>query len=374
MLALLMACAPPKPPMEPVERPWPEVDEVVLRAFDEGRVVGAAVAIVMDGDLVYARGYGWAGQDRPVEAARTLFRVGSMSKGLTGLGLAIADAEGLLDLDADVAPLVPSWTPPRVLAREGELPIELEEPPVITLRQLMAHLGGLTRMRDLGKRGVPDTQALRAHEGDRDFTWAFDYWADEPLAWAPGERFHYSTYGVNLAGAALESATGEALDDWLRWRLLAPLDVDLAGIRPEYWWQDIPERSDAHSYHKGGIRKHEGVDYSSAALPGAGYLSTAVAWAQLCQAFAEDRVPQAWARAFTTRAKDAGGELVDYGLGVGVRRLEDGRRAIGHVGGMVGGSSKWVYVPEDKACVVLLTNTKLSDAPERVDELVEILL
>ncbi|MCB9792861.1 MAG: serine hydrolase [Alphaproteobacteria bacterium] len=371
---ILGGCAPPLPPMQAVARPWPEVDELVLRSFREQRVMGAAVAVVLHGELVYARGYGVAGPGWPVQAERTLFRAGSLSKGLTGLGLIAAAEQGLVDLDADVAPLVPAWTPPRRLQRDGEAELPLEAPPEISLRQLMGHLSGITRMRETGRGGVPDREALRAHAGDTDFTWAFDYWQDEPLQALPGEAFIYSSFGVNLAGAALEAATGQDHYSWLREQVLAPLEVEPSGIVPNYWWRDIPERSASYSFRRGGIRTHDQLDYTSAALPGAGYLVTATAWAQLCGALASGRAPEGWVEALTRLPLDAEGEPGRVGMGVRVQTRKGGYEIFGHVAGLDGGSARWEANTELGACVVLLTNTRHADAPERVYELLDLVL
>jgi CubicO group peptidase (beta-lactamase class C family) len=72
-----------------------------LEAFD---VAGLTVAVVKDGQLFFAKGYGWADVDRrvPVEADKTLFRPGSVSKLFTWTAVMQLVEQGKLDLDADV--------------------------------------------------------------------------------------------------------------------------------------------------------------------------------------------------------------------------------------------------------------------------------
>ncbi|MCB9792860.1 MAG: serine hydrolase [Alphaproteobacteria bacterium] len=368
-LLLIAACAPPW--MEPVPEERPALDEPLTRALRRGEVMGLAVAVIEDGELSYARGYGDAGLERPVYAGETLFRLGSMSKPITTLGALAAVDAGLLSLDEDVDPLVEAWSPP--LSRwgeDGEI-IELNEPPVITTRQLLGHLGGLTRMRNTGSSGLPPEAELLEHEGDRDFTWAMAYWSDRPLAYAPGEVFHYTSFGVNLAGAAVEGAVGEPLADWVAREVLDALALSREHIRPEYWWEALPEKADPYVLRGGELQLADGVDYLSAALPASGYLATAEGMAELCRAWMLE-APESWREATWTSQVDGAGEETGYGMGARVWEL-DGQEIPGHVGGIVGGSGRLLAWPERESCVVLLSNTQHFDAPGLAWELLETL-
>src|SRR5262245_62689525 len=88
-------------------------DRAELEAFVDGfvsgereayDVAGLTVAVVKDGQLFFAKGYGWADVDRriPVEAETTLFRPGSVSKLFTWTAVMQLVEQGKLDLDADV--------------------------------------------------------------------------------------------------------------------------------------------------------------------------------------------------------------------------------------------------------------------------------
>jgi CubicO group peptidase (beta-lactamase class C family) len=72
-----------------------------LEAYD---VAGLTVAVVKDGQLFFAKGYGFSDVDRrvPVEADKTLFRPGSVSKLFTWTAVMQLVEQGKLDLDADV--------------------------------------------------------------------------------------------------------------------------------------------------------------------------------------------------------------------------------------------------------------------------------
>ena len=101
-----------------------------LEAYD---VAGVTVAVVKDGQLFFAKGYGWADVDRrvPVDADQTLFRPGSVSKLFTWTAVMQLVEKGKLDLDADV----------NTYLTQFKLPATYEAP--ITLRHALTHTAGL---------------------------------------------------------------------------------------------------------------------------------------------------------------------------------------------------------------------------------------
>ena len=115
-------------------------DRAELEAFLDGmmaanlrdkHVAGATVAVVKDGALLLAKGYGWADVDRraPVSGERTLFRVGSVSKLFTWTAVMQLVERGKLDLDTDVN-------------RYLDFTIPATYPQPITLRHVMTHTAG----------------------------------------------------------------------------------------------------------------------------------------------------------------------------------------------------------------------------------------
>ncbi|MCB9794056.1 MAG: serine hydrolase [Alphaproteobacteria bacterium] len=370
LLALLTLGCGPEPVLEPVAEEWPLVDDEAVYALRHEEVMGLAVAVLQDGELIYARGYGEQEPGVPVAAAETLFRLGSMSKMITALSTMAAVDEGWMSLDEDVDPLVEGWTPPQEVLGEGGEPVPLEAPVVITPRLLLGHGSGLTRMRATGTSALPGEAELRAHEGDVDFTWAFAGWQTRPLLSLPGEDFLYSSFGVNLAGAAVEGAVGLPLYDWVQEGVLERFGLDPARLRPEYWWEPLPQKAAPYELRDAGLVRTDAVDYTSAALPGSGFLATATEMAELCGVLLYD-MPEPWREEMWTPWVLADGEPTSYGLGIRSWALDDGQRVIGHVGGVVGGSGRLAAVPEQDLCVVVLSNTRYFEAPAVATALLE---
>ena len=108
------------------------VDGFVSAEREAYDVAGMTVAVVKDGQLFFAKGYGWADVERqvPVDAEETLFRPGSVSKLFTWTAVMQLVEQGKLDLDADV----------NTYLTQFKIPATYEAP--ITLRHALTHTVG----------------------------------------------------------------------------------------------------------------------------------------------------------------------------------------------------------------------------------------
>ncbi len=172
-------------------------------------VAGATVAVVSGGELLFSKGYGYADVDEPVpvDPARTMFRIGSVTKPFTWAAILQLRDEGHLDLDADVNEYL-----------GFSIPDTFEEP--ITLRHLMTHTPGLED-RVFGLFGL-DVSADR------------EKWLRENIparVRAPGERVSYSNYGTALAGHIVERISGLSWEEYIEQRILDPLGMIYATPR-----------------------------------------------------------------------------------------------------------------------------------------------
>src|SRR5271163_3154082 len=94
-------------------------------------IAGAVIAVVKDGSLVFAKGYGYADTAKKTQISpeMTLFRPGSVSKLFTWTAVMQQVEQGKIDLDADVNQYLDFKIP----AREGK---------PVTMRELMQHVAG----------------------------------------------------------------------------------------------------------------------------------------------------------------------------------------------------------------------------------------
>ncbi|MDT0329702.1 serine hydrolase domain-containing protein [Nocardiopsis lambiniae] len=222
LAVLATGCAAPAPqgtPAPPIPTPtaaeltqrdvdaW--LDGLLPAALADTGIPGAVVSVVADGELLTARGYGYAdtgsdgGGPVPVDAEDTLFRVGSVSKLFTATAVMRLVEEGRLDLDADVNEYL-----------DFTLETEFDEP--VTLRHLLTHTPGFEERIEgmfLPEDAVPDLRS---------------YLVEDPpeQVYPPGTVPAYSNYGNSVAGYVVERVSGTPFDEYVDETVLEPLGMD----------------------------------------------------------------------------------------------------------------------------------------------------
>jgi CubicO group peptidase (beta-lactamase class C family) len=154
-----------------------KIEKAITAFMAANRAPGVSVAVVLGGQPVWSAGFGMADLENLVPAtSSTLYRLGSISKSITGVAAMQLWERGQLDLDAPVQKYCPAFP-------------QKDDP--ITSRQLLAHLSGIRHYRPDGKGDVPDNSARHFHSLEE----ALQLFAGDPLIDKPGTHFHYSTYG-----------------------------------------------------------------------------------------------------------------------------------------------------------------------------------
>jgi CubicO group peptidase (beta-lactamase class C family) len=181
------------------------LDHVIPRELERGRVPGAAVAVVRDGKLVFARGYGLADLETkaPVVAETTRFRIGSVSKVCTTLALTCAVEDGLVGYEDPVAPLL------------GGLALDNPYDEPVRVRHLLTHTAGFDQIGTGRQVGRPEERP-----GLAEFLRG-----QLRVLQPPGTVSCYDTYGITLAGLLLERLHERPFAELLEQRLFAPLGM-----------------------------------------------------------------------------------------------------------------------------------------------------
>jgi CubicO group peptidase (beta-lactamase class C family) len=178
--------------------------QLVRADVAERNLPGLSVAVGINGDIVWAEGFGWADIDKQIPVApRTRFRIGTASMPLTSAGVGLLVEQGKLNLDEKIQTYVPEFP-------EKKWPI--------TLRQLMAHTAGLPT--DNGDEGP-----LFGQHCDRAVE-AFPAFADRELRFEPGTEYYHSRFGFIPVSAAIESAAGEPFLIFMRKAVFEPLGMN----------------------------------------------------------------------------------------------------------------------------------------------------
>lgn len=182
-----------------------DFEHLVERGMRDWEVPGMAVAIVKDGKIFYAKGFGEKRleSDESVDE-HTLFGIASVSKNITAAALALLVDEGKISWDTKIVDVIP-W-------------FALSDPWVtqqVTVRDALTHRVGIGRM--IGNR----LQYLSGRERD-DLIFNLRYMDfEQPFR----QGFVYSNMMYSVAGQVIEYVTGQTWGDFLTERLFRPLGM-----------------------------------------------------------------------------------------------------------------------------------------------------
>jgi CubicO group peptidase (beta-lactamase class C family) len=196
-------------------------DQSVRALMQQYGLPGGAVAVVRDGKLIYARGFGYADvEKKTLVAPDALFRIASVSKAITSAAIMKLVEEGKLTLDDRVAPFIAHLAP----APGATVDPRWEQ---ITIRHLLDHTGGWDRDKPNGGfdpmfRPAIAAAAVGAPAPASGET-VIRYMKGMPLDFNPGEKFAYSNFGYDILGRVIERLSGMPYEEYVRARVLMPV-------------------------------------------------------------------------------------------------------------------------------------------------------
>lgn len=196
----------------------PLIDAIETEMRDLG-IPGAAVAVVEGGEVTLAAGLGSKHPHRndPVQPT-TLFRIGSITKTLTAIGLLQMVEQGFVDLNAPVTEYLPDFS----------FAYDPNWAPSITVRNLLTHTSAMADMFEIDTPEYKDDEAL-----SRYFSGPY---GQSPYAYlmAPaGRMFNYTNPGYMLAGLVTEVASGMYYRHYLQENVFSPLGMTRTFLLPE---------------------------------------------------------------------------------------------------------------------------------------------
>ncbi|MDX6916620.1 serine hydrolase domain-containing protein [Pectobacterium carotovorum] len=199
------------------------IQAVVQQALDDGRLVGAVVLVVRNGELIHQQATGWADREsaRPM-ALDAIFRLASVSKPIVSVAALVLVAQGRLDLDEDITRWMPTF----------QLRLADGSPARITARQLLSHTAGLGYRFFEPHADGPYAQAGVSDGMDASgisLTENLRRIASVPLHYAPGEAWGYSL-ATDVLGALIERIHGTSLDEAVRQLVTDPLGMHDTGF------------------------------------------------------------------------------------------------------------------------------------------------
>jgi N-acyl-D-amino-acid deacylase len=236
-LAVLLACdgepttpPPAKPPAQEIPISGAAVpgmasyDQAITGFMRKLSIPGGAVAVMRDGKLIYARGFGYADVENKTPAQPdALFRIASVSKPITSAAVMKLVEEGQLKLDDRVAPFIAHLAP----APGATVDPRWEQ---ITIRHLLTHTGGWDRNRPNGGFDPVDRPGIAAAAVSAPAPASAEtlirYMKGMPLDFNPGEKFAYSNFGYLVLGRVIERVSGMPYKEYVRARVLQPVGAN----------------------------------------------------------------------------------------------------------------------------------------------------
>lgn len=200
-----------------------------LQAFvDRGELAGVVTLVSLGGEIVHRDAIGFSDlESRTPMRADTLFRIASMSKPITSAAALMLVEEGKLALSDPITRWIPELADLSVLD-DAAGPLDRTTPArrQITVEDLLTHRSGIAYA---PFSEGPLKQAYEAALGDPGLNRkSVDEWLAAlgtlPLAFQPGERFHYG-HSTDVLGFLLGRIEGKPFRDVLRERIFAPLGM-----------------------------------------------------------------------------------------------------------------------------------------------------
>jgi D-alanyl-D-alanine carboxypeptidase len=306
-----------------------EVDRLVEAQMRKRNVPGLSLAVVRDGKVVKARGYGFANLELKAAATpETVYEVGSLTKQVTAAAVMLLVEEGRLSLEDKISKhfsgLPGAWG-------------------AVTVRHLLTHTSGIKTYV-----GTPGFELSRRLSGDEFIKAA----GGLPLLFEPGTSWDYSNTNFNLLGHLVERASGKPFWQFLEERLFRPLGM--TATRYNDHRRVIPLRADGYFFREGGWAKRDPPVWDVGAA--GALLSTALDMAKWETALEAGRVLKASSlEQMWTPVRLSGGGTYPYGFGWSVETFR-GRRLLSHGGLMAGFSAYVARYPEERLTVVVLCN------------------
>jgi N-acyl-D-aspartate/D-glutamate deacylase len=331
----------------------PEITARVAALFEDysvGESPGAAVIVIEDGEILFEGGFGLADiASRTPITPQSAFRLASVSKQFTAMAIMILAERGQLAYDDKLTQYVPE------LERFGD---------DITLRHLLAHLGGLPDYYDVLEEeagdSMPDTErAMEFLAG----------WGG-PL-FAAGDRYEYSNPGYEMLALVVERVSGQTFGQFLEENIFEPLGMDDTLVRDS-------SEPEIHNRVYGYSRKEDTFvlndDHVLNHIIGSGGIYSTLEdfylWDQALyteKLVRRSTLDDAWSPVLLNNGKD-----YPYGFGWGLEPYGALGRRLSHSGGWVGFSTFIARYPEHRFSVIVLSNLDEFESGQYANRIIDL--
>jgi D-alanyl-D-alanine carboxypeptidase len=318
-----------------------KVEDFIRAEMQKLHIPGLSIAVVRDGKVVLATGYGLANVEFSVPATKeTMYQLLSVTKMFTGTAIMMLIEEGKLSLDDPVTKLLP------------DLPATWS---AVTVRHCLSHTSGLKDFLELPEweRVVDDRSVQDAHSPDE----IVPRVSQCPLEFRPGESWSYNHTGYFLLGRIIERASGKPYAGFLDERIFRPLGMTATRFGD---YSAVMKNRAGRYLWKDNTLSNLAYFIPTWIYTGGGLNSTVLDLAKWDAAFDTERLlKKSSLQKMWTPFQLHSGRTAGYGLGWYVGEYS-GHGWVGHSGGA--GLSNLIRFVDDKLTVILLTNLDSGDS------------
>lgn len=339
----------PAPLAKPQQFDVAAIDAYVAAQVERKGFVGLSLAIVRDGEVVLARGYGKASLESGAPVATdTAFAIGSVTKQFTCASVLLLAEDGQLTLEDRVAAYYP----------------ELTRAADISLYDVLTNVSGYP---DYYPLDFVDERMQQPIDPDvllRQYASGF-------LDFEPGSRWSYSNTGFVLAGRVVERVAGEPFAAFLQRRIFAPAGMQRSSFEPAPGAAGLATGHTSFALGEPTTARPEASGWMHAA---GGIYASATDLARWDLALMQGKLlkPESLRRMTTPRTLSTG-DATDYGCGVTIARRQ-GETVVSH-NGAVSGFLAWnAMIPRTRSAVVMLANADHVDGGTLHGELLSLVI
>jgi CubicO group peptidase (beta-lactamase class C family) len=306
-----------------------KVDEYIRAEMMAQQIPGVSLAVIRNGEIVIARGYGLANVEHQVPVKpETIFQSGSMGKQFTATAVMMLAEEGKLSLDDKITKYFPDG------------PAAWHN---ITVRHLLTHTSGMT--------DYPENFDLRRDYTEDDLVQRIKV---IPLAFQPGEKWSYSNLAYVMLGVLIHKVSGKFYGDFLQERVFQPLGMSTARVISES--DIVPNRAAGYRLVNGQLKNQNWVSPSlNTTADGALYLTVYDAAKWDAALYGEKLLKRSSLEAMWTAVKLNDGKTHPYGFGWALGDVR-GHRVVEHGGAWQGFKAQISRYPDDKLTIVVFAN------------------
>jgi CubicO group peptidase (beta-lactamase class C family) len=326
--------------------PASDFEKFIQQAHERGQFNGN-ILVLKAGEVIYQKAIGLQNID-PLDSLnlKSIFRLGSVSKQFTAMGIMILKEQGKLDYDQDIKTIIP------------ELPYE-----GITIRHLLHHVSGLPdyyfHMVQDWKPELDIEDPGRSLSGNEDVI-AFLAAKQFPLVFETGSKWEYSNTGYVLLASIVARVSEMPFEDFLKEQIFLPAEMHATSVYKYVYGNDpqMPHRTYGFRTALDGntLLPHD-AHFLNAVQGDGGIYSTLedlLKWDRIL--YTEKLVSKVTLEeAFTSRILENGTDT-QYGFGWFCYQSELGRKVVFHSGGWVGFVTNIHREIEEDHCIIILTN------------------